>query len=279
MTSYLRPVRLQDALDRLRRDRPRILAGGTDVYPNRARSALAGDWLDITAIEALRGIESQAGHWRLGAATTWSELLSSKLPPLFDGLKGSANQIGGPQVQNTGTIGGNLCNASPAADGVPALLALDASVELSSCDAVRTMALADFIVGPRQTVLRPGELLTAILLPKPALSAASHFTKLGSRASLVISIVSVAATIEHEAGVVRAARIAVGACSPVALRLPALEAELTGKPLDSGLGRHAMPGHFASLAPLDDVRASAEYRGHAALTLARRALNELGARA
>ena len=279
MTRYLRPVRLQDALDCLRRDRSRVLAGGTDVYASHPNAVLPGDWLDITGLDELRGIELQGDHWRLGGATTWRDLHEARLPPLFDGLKGAASQIGGPQVQNTGTLAGNLCNASPAADGVPPLLALDASVELASCDGARTLALNEFILGPRRTSLRPDELLSAILVPRPQFRVVSHFAKLGARQHLVISIAAVAVTLECDGNRVHAARIAVGACSPVALRLPELEAALVGRPIDAKLGSRVMAEHLAALTPIDDVRAGAAYRRHAAITLVRRALDELGGRA
>jgi len=277
MTSYLRPVKLQDALDRLRRDRPRILAGGTDLFPSAETAALPGAWLDVTALPELRGVGKHADHWRVGGATTWSELLAAKLPPLFDGLKCAAGQIGGLQVQNSGTLAGNLCNASPAADGVPALLALDASVELASWEGTRTLPLADFVLGPRRTALRPDELLSAILVPKPQRHATSGFAKIGARRYLVISIAAVAATIESDGGRVRAARVAVGACSPVARRLEELEADLIGMAIEPQLGRHAAAEHVAGLEPLDDVRASADYRRRSALTLVRRVLDTLGA--
>lgn len=279
MTHYFRPVRLRDALDRLRRGRPRILAGGTDLYASHGNAALPGDWMDITALDELRGIEARADHWRLGGATPWSEILAARLPPLFDGLKCAASQIGGPQVQNAATLAGNLCNASPAADGVPALLALDASVELASYGGTRILPLSEFVLGPRRTALRPDELLSAIRVPGPRFRAASRFAKLGARRHLVISIAAVAVTLEHEDRVVRAARISVGACSPVAVRIPELESVLQGKPLDPALASHVSREHFSRLSPIDDVRASAEYRRSAAQTLVRRALEELGGHA
>jgi CO/xanthine dehydrogenase FAD-binding subunit len=169
-------------------------------------------------------------------------------------------------------VAGNLCNASPAADGVPPLLALDASVELASVQGRRTLPLAEFIIGPRKTALRSGELLSTVLVPKPKHEARSRFLKLGARKYLVISIAMAAVVIERENGIVRAARIAVGACSPVAQRLPALEAALIGKRLSGALVRHE---HLAALAPIDDVRGSAGYRSEAALVLVRRLLEEL----
>ena len=108
-----------------------MLAGGTDFYPARVGRAIDEDVLDIGGIDVLRGITAGPAGWRLGATTTWSELLEADLPPLFDGLKQAAREVGGRQIQNAGTFAGNLCNASPAADGVPALLALDAEVELA----------------------------------------------------------------------------------------------------------------------------------------------------
>jgi CO/xanthine dehydrogenase FAD-binding subunit len=128
-------------------------------------------------------------------------------------------------------------------------------------------------------LLRQDQLLTAILIPKPAHAARSHFAKLGARKYLVVSIVMVAATLEIDAARVRAARVAVGAASAVALRLPLLEAALIGQACDASLGEHAGPEHLAPLAPIDDVRASREYRLDAGLTLVRRVLSRLGARA
>jgi len=276
---YLRPTRQSDALAALAQGKLTVLAGGTDYYPAKVGKALTDDILDISAIAALRGVREDPAHWRIGATTTWSDLAAAALPPLFDGLKLAAGEIGGAQIQNAGTIGGNLCNASPAADGVPPLLALDARVEIAYAAGSTTIALADFIRGNRKTALQSGQLLTAILVPKPAHAARSHFIKLGAREYLVVSIAMAAATLEIEAGRVRAARIAVGACSSVAQRLPLAEAALAGKPCDAALGAWLRAEHLAALSPIDDVRASATYRRDAALTLARRVLNHLGAQA
>jgi len=277
MSLYLRPTRTEEALERLAAAPLTVLAGGTDHYPARVARPLAEDILDITALDALRGIRSTNEGWRIGATTTWTQLIEATLPPLFDALKQAAREVGGVQIQNAGTVAGNLCNASPAADGVPALLALDAQVELASVSGTRTLRLDEFILGPRRTARRADELLTAILIPKVRASARSRFLKLGARRYLVISIAMVAAVIEVERGRVAAARVAVGACSPVAQRLPALEAALVGAPLDATLGSRARAEHFAPLAPIDDPRASADYRNEAARTLVARCLHLLGA--
>ncbi len=279
MPAYLRPNSQSEALVALAQGRLTVLAGGTDYYPSRVGKALTDDILDISAIASLRGIREEDTHWRIGATTTWSEVIAAALPRLFDGLKLAAREIGGVQIQNAGTIAGNLCNASPAADGVPPLLALDARVEIADTKGNTHVALADFILGNRKTLLRADQLLTAILIPKPAHPARSHFAKLGARKYLVVSIVMVAATLEVEAGRVSAARIAVGSASAVAQRLPMLETALIGQACDSSLGVQVKVEHMAPLAPITDVRASSEYRLDAGLTLLRRVLGELGARA
>src|SRR5262249_18914998 len=259
MGEYLRPDVLSAALAALRRPHT-VLAGGTDFYPSRVGRAIDENVLDITAIAALRGISAGDHGWRLGATTTWSELLSADLPPLFDGLKQAAREVGGRQIQNSGTLAGNLCNASPAADGVPPLLALDAEVELASRGGTRRLPLASFITGNRRTVLKPGELMVAIHVPRPAHDARSASLKLGAQRYPVISIAMAAATLEIDGGRIAAARVAVGACSAVAQRLPRLEAALFGAPVDQRLGNLVDPVQLAPLKPIDDVRGSAVYR-------------------
>ena len=168
--------------------------------------------------------------------TTWSEVIDAALPAWFDGLKLAAREVGGRQIQNRGTIGGNLVNASPAADGVPPLLSLGAEVELASRRGQRRLAIDEFILGPRRTALADDEILTAVLVPKPSRQAVSGFAKLGSRRYLVISLVMAAALIEHDEGRIVAARISIGACSTVAIRLNALEAALAGPPKSYKIG-------------------------------------------
>ncbi len=279
MSLYLRPTRTEEALERLASAPLTVLAGGTDHSPARVARPLAEDILDITALEALRGIRETEEGWRIGATTSWTQLIEAELPPLFDALKQAAREVGGVQIQNAGTVAGNLCNASPAADGVPALLALDAEVELASVQGTRSLRLDEFILGPRRTARRADELLTAITVPDPRAAANSRFLKLGARRYLVISIAMVAAVIEAKSDYVSAARVAVGACSPVAQRLPALEQALIGAPLNARLGEQVRAEHLAPLAPLDDPRASAGYRREAAQTLIARCLNALGAQA
>lgn len=278
MAGYWRPTTLRDALCLMAGDSPALpLAGGTDIYPAWVaaeawmRPAPARPVLDLSAVAELGAIEDRGDHHRIGARVTWAMLRDAPLPPWFDALREAAAQVGGAQVQNRATLAGNLCNASPAADGVPPLLALDAEVELASLRGTRRLGLPDFILGNRRTALAPDEIATAVIVPKPAPGATARFEKLGARAYLVISIVMVAAVIEAEAGNIARARVAVGACSPVAQRLPALEAALTGLPPHAAADA-LRPEHLAALTPIDDVRATAAYRRQAALVLVRRAL-------
>lgn len=274
---YLRPTDLSEALGALAGGAMTVLAGGTDFYPARVGRAVSEPVLDISAIAALRGVREDASHIRIGALTTWSELIAHRLPAYCDGLKLAAREVGGAQIQNAGTVAGNLCNASPAADGIPPLLALDAQVELASASGTRRVALEGFVRGNRRTACDPGELVTAVLVPKWGAAARATFLKLGSRRYLVISIVMVAATLEADAeGKLIRAALAVGACSEVAQRLPVLEARLLGQPLSSALAALARPEDLGLLAPISDVRGTGAYRRDAALTLVRRALAALG---
>jgi CO/xanthine dehydrogenase FAD-binding subunit len=270
---YFRPNSLQDALNVLADTRATILAGGTDVFPALGDRPLSGPVLDISGLAEIRGIQSTAENIVFGARTTWSEVLAAPLPRGFDGLKAAAREVGSVQIQNAATIAGNLCNASPAADGVAALLALDAELLLSSRSASRTLPLSEFILGNRKTVRRPDELLTSIRVPRRVEDAFSTFLKLGARRYLVISIVMVAANlVVDSAGRIREALICVGSCSASALRLGELERALVGQVARPGIGQTVETEHLARLSPIDDVRGTAEYRRDAALTLVGRAL-------
>jgi CO/xanthine dehydrogenase FAD-binding subunit len=273
---YLQPSVLDDALAALATRRWTVLAGGTDFYAARVGRPVREAILDISRLVPLRGIARDDGVWRIGALTTWTDVLRQPLPALFGALQQAAREVGGVQTQNTGTVGGNLCNASPAADGVPALMALSAEVELASTRGLRRLPLTQFITGNRTTQRQPDELVTAILVPARSERARSIFLKLGARRYLVISIAMAAVTLDPRAdGRIGFAGVAVGACSPVARRIGALEERLIGRALDAALADLVCPADLGALSPISDVRGSAEYRREAALTLIRRALREL----
>lgn len=272
IVNYHAPTSLGEALDILTRGGVTPVAGGTDFYPGMAPSGPRQSLLDVTRIDGLRGITRHDGGWRIGAATSWSDIVRAELPPAFDGLKAAAREVGSLQIQNAGTVAGNLCNASPAADGVPPLLVLDAQVELVSSAGTRHMPLVEFLIGVRKTALAEGELMTGLLLPEPPAGSVGRFSKLGSRRYLVISIAMAAALLRSDDhGRFDLARIAVGACSPVAQRLPALEAALIGQRPDEVT---ITSDHFAPLSPIDDVRGTAAYRFEAVREMLVRLIRE-----
>jgi len=278
MPRYVRVYSLDDALEHLSAGPWRVIAGGTDVFPALADGQpMREDMLDISGLSALRGIrfDGEARAWRLGALTTWTDVRRAEgLPPWLSALRLAAEQIGGVQIQNVGTVAGNLCNASPAADGVVPLLALGARVEIAGPSGSRVEPLASFITGVRKTTLAPGELVIGVLVPDPGRAGVSDFLKLGARHSLVISIAMVAVVLWlDDTRAVADAGVAVGSCSPVAVRLGALEARLIGHRLgEDDLVALVMESDAEALSPIDDLRASAAYRREAALTLVRRSL-------
>lgn len=309
---YARPVNLSDALALLAKGYVPI-AGGTDYYPARVAQPITDALLDMSAIPGMRGIamweneheikndnkrlDQQGRPIVLGALTTWTDCLNLPLPQAFTALVQAAKQIGGWQVQNRATLGGNLCNASPAADGTVALLALNARVTLTSLHSDqrngslidRSLPIDQFVLGNRQTTRRPDELLTAITIPRYSRRAKSVFLKLGGRQYLVISIVMVAVLIDTDIdGRISHCAIAVGACNRAAVRLTALEKVLIGlqngtpnRELNteknsaiSDLVQQYLPTALQALQPIDDVRGTAKYRLHSASELIQQAIKQ-----
>jgi N-methylhydantoinase B len=282
MVRYFRPKTLDEALRIVDGEEVTILAGGTDVYPAKAARSGWGDMahpdvLDVSAIGILRGISREENKFRFGALTTWTELRRASLPPAFAGYQTAARDVGGAQVQNRGTLVGNICTASPAGDGIPCLLTLDAEVELGSLSGRRVLPIGDFVSGYRQTLRRRGEIVTAILIPEPAPLARGSFLKLGARRYLVISIVMAAAVVTtDEDDRITDTRVAVGSCAPVAGRLRELERALLGARLFDA-PRIVEAGHLSALSPIDDIRASGAFRQAAALDLVRDLLSGFAA--
>jgi CO/xanthine dehydrogenase FAD-binding subunit len=279
MTRFERPESVAEAARLLAAGEWAVLAGGTDLYPAHVGRKLATSVLDITGIAGLRGIRRDADDgWTIGATTTWSDVVRADLPPLFDALKAAAREVGGVQIQNAGTVAGNVCNASPAADGAPALMALDASVVLLSERGERELPVERFVRGNRRTARAGGELVVAIRVPARSARARSAFIKLGGRRYLTISITMISLVVDvDERGVITYAGVAVGSCAVVARRLPALEAKLVGARFGDALEALVEPADLAPLVPIDDLRATADYRRDATLTLLRRGLQALHA--
>jgi CO/xanthine dehydrogenase FAD-binding subunit len=270
--TYLAPQTIDQALASLASGSVSVVAGGTDYFPALQKGREAENLVDISQVSGLRGITQSEHGWRIGAATTWTDIVKTPLPSVFDSLKAAAKEVGSVQIQNTGTIGGNLCNASPAADGVPPLLTLDAQVEITGPSGVRTLPLDQFITGVRKTDLGAGELLTAIHIPAQPDHLVSAFEKLGSRRYLVISITMTSVVLGVSDGLITDARIAIGACSAVAQRQSSLEKSLIGMPVS---GVAIVPEMLQNLAPIEDVRGDATYRLIAAAEQCQRAIRRL----
>ncbi|WP_019171762.1 FAD binding domain-containing protein [Pseudaminobacter salicylatoxidans] len=267
---YVRPQNLEDACRLLASGPFRIVAGGTDVL-GATTSDRVGPLLDISRIGCLKGIRVDGRCIRIGAAVTWSQLRDADLPRHMASLKQASAMIGSLQIQNRGTIGGNICHGSPAADGIPPLLALDAVVEIIAARSRRQMALQQFLQQDAGLRLADDELLAAVRIPLRS-NATSAFIKLGRRNDVTIAVVSAAAMIDWSAeGVAQMVNISVGAASKVPERLRGLERRLIGshcrdfEPLvdDDDIG---------VLSPISDIRASAQYRLHAAGVIVRRSL-------
>ncbi|MBB6467896.1 CO/xanthine dehydrogenase FAD-binding subunit [Aminobacter lissarensis] len=272
MTRYAKPKTLDEALALLSEGSWRVLAGATDFYPALGSRPLQHDVIDINGIGALRGIAENGSHFVIGARTNWAEIGKAPLPPAFEALKQAAREIGSIQIQNVASVAGNICNASPAADGVPPLMVLDAEVELQSRHELRILPLGEFIVGNRQTRLRADELITALRIRKPSVAGRSAFVKLGARRYLVISIAMAAARVVLDGqGRIASAAISVGSCSAVAQRLRTLEASLAGQRLEA-IEAAVLAAELDELSPIDDVRGSAGYRRRAAREIVTRAL-------
>jgi CO/xanthine dehydrogenase FAD-binding subunit len=278
--TVLAPDRLSDALTALAGDpAPTVLAGGTDlmVDVNYGRHRL-DDVLSVRRLVEVRGWRVEPGEMGdevvIGAATTYTTLLSPEPSTLLPALAQAARTVGSPQIRNTGTIGGNLATGSPAGDTLPVLVAHDARVELTSAGGRRTLAVGDFLVGPKRTALAPGELITAVRVP--VVPGPGEFLKIGVRNAMVIAVANCALVADPSR---RTVRCALGSVGPVPVRDPDTEAWVADR-LDWDGGSTPDPrvvDEFgrrmaAASRPIDDHRATADYRRHAVDVMARRAL-------
>ena len=273
---YTAAASLAEAL-RMKKDRgadARVIAGGTDLILRMRDEVLSPSLLiDLRRISLDRIVRS-GDELRLGAFVSLSQLLESDdMARYFPALTAACREFAGPPIRNRATLGGNIVNASPAADMVPPLIAYDASIVLSSSDGDRVLPLVEFFVGPGQSVIKQDEILTEIRLPlMPPLSAAT-FIKLGQRRSMAISQVNMTTRLSVEgSGVVSEARIALGAVAPVPMRAVAAEQLISGKALSEELLWAAAQKARDEITPISDVRASYSYRMEMTQVLVRRAL-------
>ena len=273
---YSAPETLQDALNIKGESGAdaRLVAGGTDlILRMRDRVFSPKLLLDLGRV-ALDRVSCAEGEMRIGSYTTLSGILANaEIETYFPALAESCRQFAGPPIRNRATIGGNIANASPAADLVPPLLAYDAKIALVSATGDRVLALTEFFTGPGETVMRDDEILTEIRLPLMPPDSAACFIKLGQRRSMAISMVNLCARLSLDTnGVVTVARIALGAVAPTPRRAVAAEALLTGTNLFPELLDQAAQQASQEMAPISDVRASGDYRRRMTTVLVRRAL-------
>jgi CO/xanthine dehydrogenase FAD-binding subunit len=273
---------LDDALEVLSHqgDRCQILAGGTDVMIQLARGEIApAVLLHVEKLDELRGVDAN-GATRLGPLVTHRDVATGVLGERFSSIAESAATVGGLQTQVVGTVGGNVCNASPAADTLPALLVHDARLTLRSSAASRTVPLEEFILGRRRTTRGPDELLTAITLATPGERSGDVYLKVGRRSAMEVAIVGLAMRLAFDAdGTVTAVRVALASVGPRALRSAGAESALLASRLEPESIEAAAEAVLGEINPMDDVRGSADYRRRVIPGLLRRATEMCAQRA
>ena len=279
---YWAPTTLPDALDHLRGGDVTILAGGTDLMPqsHAGRVTLKRGLLNVRRVPELHRVERAEGAVRIGALCTITELMRDPIVREHFGLLADAcDHFASDQLRNAATIGGNVCNASPAGDTLVPLLALDAEVELASKPdgrvETRRVPLADFFTGPGRTARAPNELLCAIRLPLPVPGFVGRFFKFGTRPALDISAISIAIGGVRSGRALTHVRVAYGAVAPVPLRARRTEAALEGAPLDAAAIDRVAATARDEVRPIDDVRASAWYRKELVFNMTKRILGDV----
>lgn len=272
---FHRPVTITDLKEQLNQPGARILAGGTDILPQMQQGKFTASVLvDTSGIEELRFIEDLGQEITLGALTTHQEIADSPLlknvsPALVD----AALSIGCVQTRNRGTLGGNIANASPAADIIPPLLVYEASLLIQSLSGERQISLEDFITGPGETDLKAGEFIHSVIFSPLKGKWGSSYIKLGKRNGMSISIVNAAAAVVvNESGVIEDIRLAIGAAAPVVVRCRKTEEHLKGKKATSKLYKKIPELSQEEIIPITDIRSTDIYRKHSAGVVLRRVL-------
>jgi carbon-monoxide dehydrogenase medium subunit len=273
---YLAPATLKEAFSALNQKKTRamIIAGGTDLLVRMRAGFIQPDLLVDIRLLGLDKIDDQGEMVKIGTFATHTDILRSELlADFFPALVEAAEEIAGPPIRNRGTLGGNLVNASPAADLATPLLIYDGEVVLTSEKGDRAVPLVEFFTGPGQTVLNTGEILKEIILPKLPSQSGAEFIKLGKRKAMAIAVVSVAARLTlDQAGQISEARIALGSVAPVAMRAVKAEQHLIGKKPREDSFREAGEIARSECSPISDLRSTADYREKMVAVLTRRAL-------
>jgi len=276
---YISPKTKEEVLKILKQEKSKacIVAGCSNVLPYIKDKIISGKLLlDISGIGELNYIRKSEGNLYIGAATTISDLINSKvIREECSVLHQAAEDFADPTVRNSATIGGNLADASPAADVAPPLLVLYAVLEIESINGKREVSLKDFFTGPRKTTLHDDEMITSIKIKSDSLNKNGCFIKLGLRQAMAISLASIAMILETEEEKVTDVRIAMGSVAPTPLRLINVEEFLINQKMDNVLLKEAMKKVSETVKPIGDVRASADYRRYVSGVLFKRAFNQL----
>jgi len=273
---YHRPTTLDEAWTlAARTPGARFIAGGTDVMVRiREGKVRPPALISLRAIADLRRSDLGAPIV-IGAGVRLADLAASRdLERALPVLVQAARRVGSVQIRNAATLGGNLCNASPCADTAPPLLALDARVELASAAGMREVSLSEFFVGPRASILQPGEILRAVVVDPIGPAVRGSFLKKG-RVQMDIALASVAVVLELDGRRCVRARVAVGSLGPRPMRLPTVERVLGGASIDAGVLAAARAAAEAEVRPISDVRAGADYRRHLAGVLLERGVRTI----
>jgi CO/xanthine dehydrogenase FAD-binding subunit len=269
INNYLSPHSLDDAVRTMADSDVTVFCGSTDLAPqtDAGQRDYKHTLMNIRRIDGLSGINVSDKKIRIGALTTVTQIKNNpQINEYVPVLVAAADKFASNQIRNAASLGGNICNASPAGDMIIPLLVLDAAVELASWDdgnvKTRLVSLSDFFSAPGKTVMQENELLTTVVFDRPADAFVARFRKSGPRPALEISTVSIGIGGTFENGFFRNVRVAMGAVAPTPMRARGVESALEGKPLDAANIAAAVAAAGKDATPIDDVRASAWYRDH-----------------
>jgi len=278
---YLIPKTLEEALSVLKnqKESAKVFAGGTDLIPQLKRREIHTPKIVID-LKGISGLDKLAYDENtglsIGPLTTINTVAESPIiQQHFPSLFHAASSIGSPQVRNRGTFAGNICTAVPSADSAPALLTLDATIKISGPKKERAVPITQFFTGPRTTILMPDEIVIEISVPKPKPGSRGIYLKLSPRHSMDLAIVGVAASGISENGICKDVKIALGAVAPTPIRAPMAEEILKGQRITSNLIDEAARNAITQCSPIDDHRASQEYRCDMIYAMTRRALTQV----
>ena len=279
---YAAPTTVDEATTMLA-DNPgsRVFAGATDLVPQmRAGRHEPPVMVDLKRIDRLMAVEHRDGIWVVGAATPTSALTgNAEFSAMFPGISEGAGLIGSDQIQNRSSLGGNLCNGSPAADSVPAMIAADARAVIAGPAGERTVAVADVVTGPGQTSLADGELVVEFEFDDAPAGTGDAYLRMIPRTEMDIAVVGAAVRVTMEGGSVTSAGVVLGAVAPTAVRVADAEAALVGSTVDDDTLAAVAAAASAACNPIDDKRGTIEYRTQVAGVLAKRAAVLAAARA